>query len=168
MSAKVPITDTRFRAVMGSIPTPVAVVSTFDGDRPHGTTVSAFMSLSIAPPMVVVSLDRSSDLLRHITESRRFAINVLAAHQSAIAAAFAKKGTDKMQISDTAWHVDSGLPRIDEASGWVACHVASMVEGGDHIIVLGHVAALDHLPVPPLVYHQGTFGLHAPMAENNG
>ncbi|MDI2030550.1 flavin reductase family protein [Saccharopolyspora sp. TS4A08] len=165
MSTTPAVTHDEFRAVMGSIATPVAVVSAFDRDRPHGTTVSAFMSLSKEPPMTVVSLDRSSDLLRYIDDAQQFGINVLAAHQSAIATAFARKGTDKM--AELAWIVDSGLPRIDDTSGWIACDVAKMVDGGDHVLVLGDVVSLDHAPYPPLVYHQGTFGSHTPMATQN-
>ncbi len=50
---------TAFRDVMAGVCTPVTVVTALDGDRPHGTTVSAFASLSMAPPMVLVALDRA-------------------------------------------------------------------------------------------------------------
>ncbi|MGH3249709.1 MAG: flavin reductase family protein, partial [Trebonia sp.] len=61
-----------FRAVMATVCTPVSVVTAMAGDRPHGSTVSAFASLSLNPPMVLVSLDLSSDLLRHIRDSGAF------------------------------------------------------------------------------------------------
>jgi len=47
------------------------------GDRPHGTTVSAFASLSLNPPMVLVSLDKSSELLRHVRRILAFGLNIL-------------------------------------------------------------------------------------------
>lgn len=81
-----------FREVMSGVATPVSVVTAMDDGRPHGTTVSAFSSLSMQPPMVLVALDRRSELLGLITSSLRFGINVLGGGQSALALAFARKG----------------------------------------------------------------------------
>ena len=66
-----------FREVMAGVATPVTVVTAMSDGPPHGTTVSAFASLSMNPPMVLVSLDRGSELLSLIQESRRFGVNVL-------------------------------------------------------------------------------------------
>ncbi|WP_318280395.1 flavin reductase family protein [Streptomyces griseoloalbus] len=70
----------------------VAVVTALDGSRPHGTTVSAFASLSLAPPMALVSLDERSRLLAIIRRSGRFGLNVLGAHQADPASLFARSG----------------------------------------------------------------------------
>lgn len=67
-----------FRQVLGGVPTPVSVVTTMGGGRPHGTTVSAFCSLSLEPPLVPVALDRASDLLALVRRTQRFAVNLLA------------------------------------------------------------------------------------------
>jgi flavin reductase (DIM6/NTAB) family NADH-FMN oxidoreductase RutF len=66
-----------FREVMAGVATPVTVVTAMSDGLPHGTTVSAFASLSMNPPMVLVSLDRGSELLSLIQESRRFGVSVL-------------------------------------------------------------------------------------------
>lgn len=74
----------RFRKVMASVVTPVSVVTAMSGGEgdglPHRTTVSAFASLSMNPPMVLVSLDRASDLLALVRQTGRFGVNVLGAH----------------------------------------------------------------------------------------
>ena len=93
-----------FREALAAVAAPVGVVTSFDGDRPHGTTVSAFCSLSLDPPLVLVSLDRDSDLLRMVRESRRYGINVLAHDQEDLATRFARKGVDK--FDDVAWSPD--------------------------------------------------------------
>src|SRR3984957_15902539 len=98
-----------FRAVMATVCTPVSVVTAMAGDRPHGSTVSAFASLSLNPPMVLVSLDLGSDLLRHIRGSRAFGLNVLHTGQAALAAAFARKGDDK--FDGIRWVREDGIPR---------------------------------------------------------
>src|ERR1700745_711765 len=89
------VSPVEFKSALSAVCTPVTVVTTMHDGRPHGTTVSSFCSLSLDPPMVLVSLDRSSELLRLICESGRYGVNVLALDQSAIARAFACKGADK-------------------------------------------------------------------------
>src|SRR5690625_3651156 len=81
-----------FREVMAGVCTPVSVVTGLDGASPHGTTVSAFASLSLEPPMALVALDRGSDLLTLLHTTRRFGINVLGSGQSELALRFARKG----------------------------------------------------------------------------
>ena len=152
----------RFREVMAGVATPVSVVTSMADGLPHGTTVSAFASLSMAPPMVLVSLDRGSDLLALVRESGRFGVNVLGSTQSALALAFARKGgTGKFQ--GVRWEIDHDLPRLPGAPGWLACDVASLVEGGDHVVALGTVVAAETLDGLPLTYHGRVFGTHAAL-----
>lgn len=147
---------------MASVCTPVTVVSAMDGSRPHGTTVSAVMSLSLDPPMMAVSLDRESELLRIIRTSGRFGINFLAAEQHAVALACAGRGHGKFDSID--WTLVDGLPRIAAVSTWVACTVTSFTQGGDHAIVMGRVNGVDQDSVRPLTYHRREFGTHAALA----
>ncbi|MDT4935755.1 MAG: hypothetical protein QOK11_3647 [Pseudonocardiales bacterium] len=151
-----------FRQVMASVCTPVSVATALDVARPHGTTVSAFASLSMQPPMVLVSLDRGSDLLEIIRRTGRFGLNVLGADHVALALSFARKGDDK--FADVDWQLQEQVPRIVGVSGWLACRAATFVDGGDHIVVLGDVLFAESLPGPPLTYHQRAFGTHATHA----
>lgn len=153
----------RFREVMGGVATPVSVVTTLSDGRPHGTTVSAFASLSMTPPMVLVSLDRRSDLLTLVRRSGRFGLNVLGAHQTALALAFAKKGADK--FADVIWGEEDGVPRLSGALGWLSCDVADLVEGGDHVVVFGAVRAAQATEGRPLTYHSRVFGTHAALEQ---
>src|ERR1700721_3867871 len=100
---------TVFRDTLARVPTPVTVVTSHVDRRPHGTTVSAFSSLSLEPPMILVSLDQRSDLLKIIAETGRFGVNVLPAGQRARATAFARKGADK--FAHAPWKMDPGAPR---------------------------------------------------------
>jgi flavin reductase (DIM6/NTAB) family NADH-FMN oxidoreductase RutF len=147
-----------FREVMAGVPTPVSVVTALRGDRPHGTTVSAFTSLSMAPPMLLVALDRNSDLLARLALGQPFGVNVLGAGQARLAAAFARKGPDKFTGVD--WRTDHGAPRLLGSPGWLACTVAQLVDGGDHVVVLGNVVRAVAADGPPLTYHARTFGTH--------
>lgn len=150
----------RFREVMASVCTPVSVVTAMAADRPHGTTVSAFASLSMSPPMVLVSLDRGSDLLALIRGTGGFGLNVLATGQAALARSFAAKGTHK--FDGVEWRHDGGVPRIEGVAGWLACQVEQFVEGGDHVVLLARVCGADTESALPLTYHVRSFGTHAP------
>jgi flavin reductase (DIM6/NTAB) family NADH-FMN oxidoreductase RutF len=157
-----PDLQSRFRDVMAGVPTPVSVITSMAGGLPHGTTVSAFASLSMDPPMVLVSLDRGSDLLAVVREAGRFGVNVLGAHQSRLALAFAKKGgTGKFH--GVRWEIDDDLPRLPGAPGWLGCDVASLVDGGDHVVVLGTVVTAAVTEGQPLTYHGRVFGTHAAL-----
>jgi flavin reductase (DIM6/NTAB) family NADH-FMN oxidoreductase RutF len=151
-----------FRAVMAGVATPVSVVTTLTDGHPHGTTVSAFASLSMTPPMVLVSLDRGSELLARLDHRSVFGVNVLASDQAALALAFARKGSDKFTGVD--WVADAGAPRLIGSPGWLACTVSRLVEGGDHVIVLGEVHRAATTEAAPLTYHSRTFGTHAQVA----
>lgn len=152
-----------FRDVMAGVCTPVSVVTTMDGRRPHGTTVSAFTSLSMEPPMVLVALDRGSELLALVRAHGRFGLNVLASGQEALATRFARKGAGK--FDGVPWLDSHGLPRMPGAAGWLACEVHELVEGGDHVVALGLVTAAERLAVPPLTYHSREFGTHVAGAR---
>ncbi|MTD52534.1 flavin reductase family protein [Amycolatopsis pithecellobii] len=153
-----------FRNTMAGVCTPVSVVTTTWQNMPFGTTVSAFASLSMDPPMVLVSLDHRSELLTRIRESAVFGLNFLASHQSDVAANFAKKGGSG-KFADVEWKLDGGVPRIPGAGGFVACEVAELIEAGDHVVVLGQVRRADTSGRPPLTYHDRVFGTHTRLSD---
>lgn len=147
-----------FLEVMGSVCTPVTVITALDGDRPHGTTVSAFASLSLQPPMVMIALDERSDLLALVRRSWQFGVNILASGQPALASRFAGKGAGK--FDGVPWTTAGGLPKLAEATGWLACECVSFVPGGDHTVVLGRVVEAAGSPADPLIYYRRVFGTH--------
>ena len=118
-----------FRDVMAGVCSPVSVVTACVRGRPHGTTVSAFASLSMDPPMVLVSLDRGSQILSLIRQVRVFGLNVLASGQSALALQFARKGPDKFGGLD--WSAVGGVPRLPGTSGFLLCEVSDYVPGSN-------------------------------------
>jgi flavin reductase (DIM6/NTAB) family NADH-FMN oxidoreductase RutF len=148
------------RKVMAGVPTPVSVVTAIDDDRPSGTTVSAFASLSMQPPMVMVALNEDSELLKMIRRTGRFGLNILGASQADLAMKFGRKGPDKCAGVD--WNLEHGVPRLGGAPGWLACTTASIVAGGDHSVIMGLVVGGDSSGDDPLTYRARTFGTHVP------
>jgi flavin reductase (DIM6/NTAB) family NADH-FMN oxidoreductase RutF len=147
---------TVFRDTLARVPTPVTVVTSHIDRRPHGTTVSAFSSLSLEPPMILVSLDQNSDLLKIIQESGRFGVNVLASGQQSLATTFARKGDDK--FAGVAWYMDHGAPRLAGKGQWLVCRTDQLVTAGDHVIIIGLVVHADTHSFEPLLYRQRAFG----------
>ena len=145
-----------FKATLSSVPTGLTVVTTMNGDgRPHGTTVSAFSSLSLDPPLVLVALDRASDLLAQLRRTGRFGVNVLAEDQQDVGLACGRKGEDKMEGLD--WRDEDGLPRIADTVAWIACDVEELLPGGDHEIVVGLVTDCDTSDAGALIFHRRGF-----------
>jgi flavin reductase (DIM6/NTAB) family NADH-FMN oxidoreductase RutF len=152
-------TDTYIQS-MGNVCKTVTVVSATTSDSdPYGTTVSAFGGLSLDPPLVTVALDRGSVLLSHLQRGARVGVNILAHHQADLAQKFAKSRPDKFR--DTSWTWDHGLPRLAGIATWIACDIDQMVEGGDHVIVIGRVVHAETTDAAPLVYARRVFGTHS-------
>jgi flavin reductase (DIM6/NTAB) family NADH-FMN oxidoreductase RutF len=149
-----------FRGAMGAIPTPVSIVTT-DLGVPHGTTVSAFASLSLDPPLVLVSLQDNSDLLEMIRQTKRFGLNVLAYNQAHIASTFAKRGIDR--FADIDWEMDHGSPRLGGVASWTACRVSEFITAGDHVIISGLVESAFNADIAGLVYQHRRFGHFTPV-----
>lgn len=148
-----------FREAMAAVCSPVAVITACRDGQPFGTTVSAFASLSMDPPMVLVSLNRNSELLGVIRDGGEFGANVLGSHQAATAIRFATKG-GTAKFAGVQWRNEAGMPRLPGSCCFLACTVAQLADGGDHIIVLGHVLTAETTARAPLTYHNRTFGTH--------
>ncbi len=155
--------DQDFRNLMSGVCAPVTVVTTADDDGPHGTTVSSFASLSLQPPLVTVALDRRSSLLARILDNRRFGVNVLAQADDELALLFARRGEDR--FGQVSWSPSQGLPRLSGGAGWAVCDVHQVVEGGDHLLLVGLVTHAESSHLSPLVYGYRTFGPHSRFAE---
>lgn len=155
-----PIDVSAFKGAMGAIASPVSIV-TSTVDQPHGTTVSAFASLSLEPPMVLISLQLTSVLLPVLRESGKFGLNVLAHNQSEVAVTFARKGLDR--FASVEWDDAAGVPRIAGTAAFVACDIDRFIEAGDHVIVTGIAYVAEHRDVAGLSYQHREFGLFVPQ-----
>jgi flavin reductase (DIM6/NTAB) family NADH-FMN oxidoreductase RutF len=166
VSAPAVISADAFRDVMGAVCAPVTVVTTRTADgKPYGTTVSAFSSLSLDPPLVTVALDNHSGLLAHARAIGRIGVNLLAHDQEAVAGWFARSGGD--MFAGVRWSWADRLPRIHGATGWLVADVDQLVPGGDHTIVLAAVRSARTWPTPPLIYARRRFGTHTGLQTDS-
>lgn len=156
------VTPATFIEAMANVCAPVTIITTVTADgTPYGTTVSAFSSLSLDPPMVTVSLGRESVLLTHVQRSGTIGVNILADGQEDIASRFARSRDDKFDGIEWSW--DARLPRLGDCAGWLTCSVDEAIEGGDHVVLLARVNSAHTSSAPPLVYARRRFGTHSAL-----
>ena len=133
-------------------------MTTMAGETPYGTTVSAFMSLSMDPPMMLVSLRHGSTLLSTLGIGSTVGINVLSVTQSELASHFAEKCEDK--FAGVLWSLRDGAPSLVGRHAWICLSVTEMVQAHDHMLVIGSVKTAEFAAGNPLIYWRHTFGTH--------
>lgn len=138
-----------FRTALSRFASGVTVVTVGSEGTLHGMTASSFASVSLEPPRVLVCLDKSSRTRALLSDS--FAVNILSADQEGISRSFAHAG-DKPFGSMSYEIGECGAPLIHGALAWIECATSSIVDGGDHDIVIGDVTACDSGDGSPLVY----------------
>ncbi len=148
-----------FRGAIGAFPTGVTVITTRDGDGARvGITANSFNSVSLDPPMVLFGLARSARSLSAFNQAEHWAVHILSAGQEALSNRFAKSGVDKFAGVEIEEGI-AGLPLLAGCSARMQCRTAFRYEGGDHIIFVGEVLALDRSEATPLVFHAGKYAL---------
>ncbi|MGC4806510.1 flavin reductase family protein [Micromonospora sp. DT233] len=131
-----PVGGAELREFMRNWATGVAVVTSRLAGRPVGCTVNAFTSVSLRPPLLLVSLARTSHTLAAITAEDGFAVNLLQRRQRGLADRFAS-GAAEDRFAGVAHHTVDGLPLIDGAMAVAVCAVTQLVAAADHVLVLG-------------------------------
>ncbi|MEV7979891.1 flavin reductase family protein [Streptomyces sp. NPDC086519] len=147
-----------FRDVLGHFPTSVVAITTTDADgRPRGLVVGTFTSVSLDPPLVSFLVDRSSVTLRGIRDAGRFCANALAGNQERLSRKMAAAGN---RFEGVGWTPSPlGNPVLDGIVAWVDCTVETVVEIGDHLLVVGRVADLRIESMrTPLLFFRGGYG----------
>ena len=142
------------RAALGAFATGVTVVSTRHDGADHGMTANAFMSVSLDPPLIAVSIDRRAKMLAKISAAGRYAVSVLAEDMEGVAAHFAGRPTPGAPV---VFEDYSGLPAVGGAAAHFAARLHSAVAAGDHVLFIGEVEAFRRREARPLLFHAGGF-----------
>jgi flavin reductase (DIM6/NTAB) family NADH-FMN oxidoreductase RutF len=146
---------TAFRDAMGNLAAGVVMVTTALDGRPWGMTVSACCSVSVDPPMLLVSLSQTTASVHAISESQRFGVSVLGSRALQTAKFGAARGAPKFIETFCREGCESATPAVVNAIAHVDCRVAETVHAGDHVIFIGDVVCVvgNDDPDSPLVYH---------------
>ncbi len=152
-----PVTQDEFRAALSRFPSGITVVtSRGPAGEPHGITVSAFCSVSLDPPLILVCIEKTTASHMAIQNTRSFAVNILAAGAEQLSEHFSLPTSDKFEgIS-----YRNGLVRVpvlDDALVALECGLENAYDGGDHTIFVGLVEEVSIRDGMPLAYFHGGY-----------
>ncbi|MEO7520407.1 MAG: flavin reductase family protein [Gemmatimonas sp.] len=152
-----PIDGDLFRAVLSRFATGVTIITTRDGaGQDHGMTVSAFSSLSLEPPLILVAIGHDATMAPVMATATSFGVNILTAQQKALARRFSDKLDDRFAgLGITRGMFGDAL--LDDALGTLDCRVVARHASGDHDIVVGEVEAAANSEGRPLLYFRGGY-----------
>jgi flavin reductase (DIM6/NTAB) family NADH-FMN oxidoreductase RutF len=154
----VSVSKNEFRAALGRFASGVTVVTTFDEkkERPLGITVSAFSSVSLEPPLVMICIEKDAYVHDYIKAFGAFAVNILTESQDEVSNLFASREADKFK--DVSYSMsEMNLPLLDDVLVSMECRIVHAYEGGDHTIFVGEVITSKVAENNPLLYFQGGY-----------
>ncbi len=148
------IDSREFRTTLGRFATGITVVTIRLGEEVHGITVNAFTSVSLEPPLVLVSIDRKARANALLRQSGRYGVSILGHDQHRHSNHFA----GRVQLEDQIDLVEvEGMPLVKGALAHLICRVLQTVEAGDHSLFIGEVEHLAHREGKPLLYYAGRY-----------
>jgi len=152
-----PVTSDEFRSALSRFPSGITVVTMRDNEgRFHGITVSAFCSLSLEPPRVLVCIEKTTGSHEALLESQAFVVNMLNADQREMSERFASTIENKFDGMD----LETGLDGIPILLGCIAnleCRVTNSFDGGDHSIFVGEIEKAAVHDGDPILYFRGGY-----------
>ena len=148
-----------FRNALARFASGVTIITTVDGGgRRAGFTASAFSSLSLDPPLILVCLEKRAESYPLFEAAEQFAVSILAASQTDVALRFATRGIDKFADSPIVPGEVTGMPLIEGAIAHLECRVHDRPDGGDHTIIIGEVLRAASTDGEPLLHFNRKFG----------
>lgn len=163
-----PVDDKAYRAVLSRFASGVTVVTTVHEGIDHAITVSAFTSVSLDPPLVLVCVDTKNRFHGPVLASGVWGVSVLREQGHAASTWFATRGRELAHQLDRVPHHrgPSGVPLLDDALAWLECRTWRAYDGADHTILVGEVvgAVVDDEVDDPLTYYRSHYGALVPWA----
>lgn len=157
MESRMNISREEFRAALGRFASGVTIVTTRDADdRLHGITVSAFCSVSLEPPLILVCIEKTAGSHNAIAANKAFVVNILREDQQHVSDLFASNSVNKFDDLKFRPGIEN-LPVLEDALVSLECRLANSYDGGDHTIYVGEIAAATVNDGRPLVYFYGGY-----------
>jgi flavin reductase (DIM6/NTAB) family NADH-FMN oxidoreductase RutF len=144
-----------FRRTLGMFATGVTVLTTRVAEQVHGMTANAFMSVSLRPPLVLISIDRRARMGSMLHEGTRFGVSVLEAKQTGLSDRFAGRVAD--DLPEATFEVVHETPLVEGALAHLVARVVRSYWGGDHSLFLGQVEFARYGEGRPLLFHGGRY-----------
>ena len=147
-----------FRQCLGQFSTGVTVVSADHRGVRAGVTANSFSSLSLDPPLILWSINKTSRAFPVFSAAKHFAVNILAEDQVQVSQRFSSKEEDKFATID--WYRgQNGAPLIRGTAGRIECTTEALHEGGDHLLIIGRVTRFEREERRSLIFSQGRYSI---------
>jgi flavin reductase (DIM6/NTAB) family NADH-FMN oxidoreductase RutF len=143
------------RRTLGMFATGVTVVTALKGEQVHGMTANAFMSVSLEPPLVLISVDRRTKMCGLLHEGMHYGVSVLSETQATLSDRFAGRQGEK--LPEPRFQLIRETPLVDGALAHFVARVERSYWGGDHSLFLGRVEYARANPGTPLLFHGGRY-----------
>jgi flavin reductase (DIM6/NTAB) family NADH-FMN oxidoreductase RutF len=153
-----PITKEEFKSALSCFASGVTVVTTKDmSGQLHGLTVSAFCSVSLEPPLILICIDKKTGSHHAFEESGYFVVNILNEDQQNVSNQFASHLADKFTGIKYSTNANE-IPILSEALVNLECSLKNAYDGGDHTIFVGQIEK-SHISEDgqPLIYCRGQY-----------
>jgi flavin reductase (DIM6/NTAB) family NADH-FMN oxidoreductase RutF len=139
--------------VCGKFATGITIVTVLDSfGAPNGMTANSFTSVSLSPPLILVSIDRKASILGYFRPGTPFAINILGEEHKELSSRFARSSQDR-RFDGVAWSPgETGAPILADMLATVECAVTQRVEAGDHVVMIGEALHATWREGRPLLY----------------
>jgi flavin reductase (DIM6/NTAB) family NADH-FMN oxidoreductase RutF len=146
-----------FRSVLGRFASGVTIVTARDAAGvDHGMTVSAFCSLSLDPPLVLLCVDHAASMYELLLTHPQFGISILSSNQEAYSRRFADPDSDRFDGIAYS-RGESGVVLLEESLAHLECRATEHYEGGDHTIFIAEVEHAEPRDGRPLLYYRGGY-----------
>ncbi len=158
------IDGARFRRTMGHFATGVAVATTRRADGSSaGLTCNSLASVSLEPPLVLISVDHGASSRQDLLDAGCFALSLLGLEGEPLSRRFASGSRDDRFDGVGVRTEVTGAPILEDAMAWLDCTLWKVVEAGDHTVLFGKVEAAGFDPrADPLVFFRGRYGTVRP------
>ena len=147
------------RNACGLFATGITVVTTEQDGEVHGMTANAFMSVSLDPPLLVVSVAHKATLHEKLQQTGRYAISILRHDQEDYSSHFAGWPVEGLKVQFERRH---DYPVLPDALAYFICKVVDAHPAGDHTLYIGQIEYLEHGEGEPVLFYSGKYRQMAP------
>ena len=147
-----------FRYTLGRFASGVTIITARSADGAvHGMTASAFVSVSLNPPLILVSVDKRARMHEVLMSesTQQFGVNILAQDQVHLSNHFAGRPGPEEAVP---WREQAGFPVLGDTVASLVCHKSQVLDGGDHTLFLGLITSTEYSDKEPLLYFKGKYG----------
>jgi flavin reductase (DIM6/NTAB) family NADH-FMN oxidoreductase RutF len=149
-----PIDSRTFRNTLGRFASGVTVITALVNEQVYGMTANAFISVSLNPPLVLVSVDKKAHMHEVLLNTDRYGVSFLAEHHAPVSDHFAGRATDNVAYSFTE---KQGMKLINDAIALLVTRIVDTHPAGDHTLFIGQVEFMETNEGRPLLYYAGQY-----------